>query len=158
MKKRKPCVKSYAYTAMDITIIVNPKKTYARRAVISPTTLKAALLTVHIWKKRHSASSVRRTAMRQVDVKISAASCDGLAPGCSFMTRYQPFTICCYSFQAASGAGYDTYTIAFALYFSSTMMPAIPCLHYTFMYVPCPTHRADGISGFTPANSKVDPA
>ena len=73
---------------MDITIIVNPKKTYAPRAVISPTTLKAALLTVHIWKKRPSANSVRHTAMRQVDVKISAVSCDGLVPGCSFMPRY----------------------------------------------------------------------
>ena len=133
MKKRKPCVKSYAYTAMDITIIVNPKKTYAPHAVISPTTLKAALLTVHIWKKRHSASSVRRTAMRQVDVKISAASCDGLAPGCSFMTRYQPFTICCYRFQVTSGTSYDAY--AHALYFSSTLVPAITHTFPLYLHV-----------------------
>ena len=33
---------------MDITIIVNPKKTYAPRAEISLTTLKAALPTVRI--------------------------------------------------------------------------------------------------------------
>ena len=133
MKKQKLCVKSSAYTAMGITIIANTAKTYAPHAVILPTTPPAALPAVHIWKKRHSASSVRHTAMRLAAVKISAASCDGLAPGCSFMTRYQPFTICCYRFQVTSGTSYDAY--AHALYFSSTLVPAITHTFPLYLHV-----------------------